>query len=692
MPTLAELTQAALSAPVALSVGSAQPSSTVGSGAHPAPTVAFSFPGGGLVPPPAAACPLVPSEPYLTELITSRELASLAAKLVRAKSDDSQSLGRALLHAIRGEPFAPQGQRNKTAFQLSAEIVKEYPNCDPESVLACLSASVSRVQGLGSKLTEQAWLSMIERVQAERRKNLNNVHHVAGKIGRSLRERAAAANLPMPPSTSEIVAAQATSGRASALGPQALNTLFILADGTTYLRRPDETCYRWALKSDRAIAVELANQFGTDNVTVVTHDKGEALPLNELMPVYASNAHAIVHDYASASTTWAPETATLHVGLPDRAPEPEPCDRTHAWLCALAGPGTPEDGESDVRDLYDWIAAGAREHITSPAAGLVIVGEADTGKSVLALAAAATWGAYPVDLSNVVERFNGSLLTSPFWWADERMPDELTDAKYRRIVQERSRLVEPKGREKVELHGCGRIIITLNEPEDLRLGGLEGSSAVGAVVDRIAYFDCTSRTAEIVRALDALRLGPGHARPNDIDLPRVVRHLRWVQENTQPRTQRFLGARADKATAQRLVLQQGVARQNGKALEALIDYLNNPDAWERTYHVEQRQFTTGQRFPAVTQDGWLWVWPQELAARLQLRDQEAAALRRMLKSLRPDGASTHQLTFGNRAIRADYWPVDPEKLATAASVNPGHFAPLVQALATSTRERLPNLV
>ncbi len=684
MPTLAELTQAALSAPAALSssmpASGVTPSSTVGSGAHPAPTVAFSF-GGGPVPPPA------PAEPYLTELITSRELASLAAKLVRAKSDDKQSLGRALLHAIRGEPFAPQGQRNKTAFQLAGEIVEEYPNCDPESVLACLSASVSRVQALGSKLTEASWLSMISRLQDERRARLNTVKHVAGKLGRDLQAYVSAPNTPMPLTVQTAIES----------GPAVWRTLIIKADGDYYIRRPDQESYEFRAKTHEDLALIFDEHFGTDNSVLHTRDiKGEPIPMADLVRAHATHATKIVHDYSSPKTTWDPVGRRLHVGFPDALPAAEPCDRVHAWLVALAGL-SPAHPERAVHDLYDWIASTTREHINHPAAGLVVIGETGTGKSLLALALALTWGVHTVKLSNAIERFNGSLLSSPFWHADEDMPEDLTTARYRDLTQERSRLVEPKGREKVELLGCPRIVVTLNEPEDLRLGAVSGPSALDAVIGRIAYFDCTQQTAQAFEALEALRFGPGHARPYDVDLTRIVRHLRWVQTAWAqaagaPRAQRFLGARADKTESTALVVKQTITRNNAPAIEALVDYLSDPSEWERTYHVEKRAFSTGQRCPCITRQHMLWVWPSELAARLQLKPWESTGLKQMLKSLRA-GPPT-EITFANKALRKEYWPVDLEKLVVAASIEPGSEAwhRIATSCTQDTKDRLPSLV
>lgn len=634
-----------------------------------------------------------PSEPdggelWRTEQITGRELAALAAKLLKRPSDDKQSVGRALLKAIKGELFAQHGVRDRTAWQIAGEVIEEYPNCDPQTVINCFASAINRAALDGSDLTEARWLDMLERIQDERRTRINMAAGAGGKLGKLLQAQAARVTQPMPEGAAWVLQAAAP-GVSQPSTPYALNTLLIKADGRYYLRRPSESVYRWVLDSHESLAIELAHQFGTSNQEVITHDAtGAALPIGDLVKVYASNAHRIVHDYASPRTTWNAQEQTLFVGLPDNLASPLLDTAVHEWLVALAG------GEPAVRDLYDWIAATAREYIDRPAAGLVLVGPKDTGKSLLALALAATWGVLPVKMANAVERFNGALLGSPFWHADERVPDDLTDSAYREIVQARSRLIEPKGREKVELRGCARLIITLNEPEDLRLGGLEGPNALEAVVDRIAYFDHTPPEGTVspaTLALDALRYKQG-PRAHDVDLGRIIGHLRAVQVGYTPRTQRFLGAREDRTEARKLVIQQGIGRQNAPLVDALVDYLADPDKWERAYHAEERAFTTGQRYPIITDDGFVWVWPRELADRLcggapGGRRFLWADLRRALKSMR--AGAPREITFGKRALRAEYWPVDLDKLLVAANITEHHpmWSQVIQTCAGNTRIR-----
>lgn len=644
--------------------------------------------------------------PLAVELITTRELAELAAKLTHAKNEHKQTIGRALMRAISGQLWAPDGHRNTTAYQIAAECVEAYPNLDAGSTVRCLSAAISNAASQGSKMTPEKWQGMFERVQAERQIRLNMVGQFAARqsaMGEALEQQAKRtwtqavpleqqpAPLPVPFRTELALPSgvQVPQHPTDTLA-SVVHSLVILADGTYYLRQPHETHYRWRLKSLTALRIELARQFGVQNQTIVTHDsKGNALPETQFLEVYGSNAHATVYDYSSEHTTWDAERATLHIGFSAELPPAAPSLEVHDWLCALVGQKEcNEYPREPVAELYDWVAGCTREHINKPAVALCIVGPAEAGKGVFTLAMAQTWGVLPVKLSNAVERFNASLLSSPFWHADERTPEGLTDDLFRTIVQERVRLVEPKGKEKVELRGCGRMLFTLNDPADFHVGGVEGPDAVQAVSDRVAYYDCRGLERELRLAQGPLMMPNG-----DMDLPRIVSHLRWVQtvwaqQNGAPRVQRFLGGRSDREEAKAFVVRQ-IARHYADIYESLIEYLTQPATWEVGYHVDRRQFDDGLRCPIVTQGGQLFVWQTELNKRLANKDPRA--LRNALKAIR--SGQHWEISFGARKLRADYQEIDLDKLVIAANIDSASetWAAIVRTMAQDTRQRRPDL-
>jgi len=615
-------------------------------------------------------------------MITTRELASLASKLARQKSHEKQEVGRALLRAITGEIWAQGGQRNATAYKISAECVEAYPLLDPGTVVECFAASISNASLAGSKMTREKWCGMLERLQGERQTRITMAREVGGKLGDALLQRASAVTEPAPfgAPTSAPVADE----RAQALNEAGPHTLMILNGPDFYLRTPDVGTFDHRLTSQLHLQVQLARLFGTVNGTVVTHAvdaKGDFKPIemSELCRVYGSVAKKVAYDYTAPSTTFDLATSTLQIGFPLDLPEAKPCELTHAWLLALSG-----YTDASCSELYSWIAGCARAYIHRPAAALALVGRKDTGKSLFATLIASTWGLTPVDLCNAVERFNGALIGSPFWHADERMPADMTDASFRKIVQDRVRHVEPKGREKVELRGCGRLIFTLNEVEDMRLGSVEGAEAIEAVADRIAFFDTRDQTQEIVAALDALRLPGGY----DVDAARMVRHFRWVQETYTPRDQRFIGTRLSNEAIRSAIVQQATYGHEG-VLDSIVDYLVNPLAWEKTYRAVKSNYADdGNRFPIIVSEGCLFVWLGELAQRLRCKDHSAP-----MKATRAMQGKRRDLKFCAGKHRANYREIDLARLLEARGIAPGSelYALAITTLACDTIERCPEL-
>lgn len=585
------------------------------------------------------------------ELITGREIAAVAGKLGRSKSDDKQTVGRAMLKALRGEVWAGDGHRNSTMYQIAGELVEAYPNLDPGSVVLAFSAAISNAQLNGSKYTEEKLESALVRLQEQRGDRIREV----SRFGALIRDPQQI--IPVWESPADT--------RAADLNKAGSKTITIRANGDYYLRTPDRGTYDWKLTSPGDLQLKLSDIFGIANATLITHQDEVFVGAPQFLEAYGCMADGVAHDYSSPSTTFDVTTRVLSVGLPAVLPIPVQDGRVAAWLLELAG-GT----ENDLTELYDWVASTTREYIHRPAAALVIAGARDAGKSLFAKALAGTWGVLPVKLANAVERFNGALLGSPFWHADERMPEDMTEACFRETVPERERLIEPKGREKVLLRGCGRLMFTLNSVDDLHVGTAKGADAVDAVAGRIALFDCSGRKTGLARTHDALRV-PGRW---DLDLPAIVGHLRYVQTTVTPREQRFLGARLDGSAARAVVINQS-ARGAGDFVDIIAEYLDDPESWERDYKPNGSFQIPGRAYPLVTKDGKLYVWGSELAGRLAMRNYH-----RQLDALLLPGRV--RIRFGQ--FQASYREVDLDRVV---SLRPDVYASAVATCAVDTRDR-----
>lgn len=623
-----------------------------------------------------------------SELVGSRELMTLAGSLMKRKNEKHAQLGRALVKAVRGELFAKHGERDLVMWSLCGEIINAYPNCDPEGVLSCFLAAISRAQDDGSDLSADRVRSMLERHQESRQLRLNMVNEIAsGALGAALRDheaKAALGDLPEPLTLSQTPAQVQLVPEPGALAPpgfdpQNLTYLIVQADGDYYLRHIQGWHYR-RFKSQVALSIELTRLYGVNNATLVLYDqRGVKFPMQSILDAYATNARAVIYDYVTDRTTYDPATGVIRIGyeaLPGSEVQPVADTDVEAWLQQLAG-GT----EADLLELYDWIAGTDRKRLATTSAACVIVGASDSGKSLLALCLALTWGTVPVPLKTAIDKFNGAILGGPIWHADERMPEDLTNDVFREMVQSRRRLVEPKGRERVQLEGASRIIVTLNDLEDLCINGSMGSDAVEAVADRLSIFSCRLVTPQVRAALDALRI-PGE---HDVDINRVARHLRFIQLNLTPRKQRFLGARLGNAATGHLLGQH--IEKHSKVYEWLKDYLVTPGPFEREYSHERRSFSSGHRYPVITEAEQPWVWANELADKLGIKLWE---VQKALQPFRTKEEGTRQLGFGPRdtRVRGRYFALDIDRLGEALALTASEVEAVVATLSTDTRTRL----
>lgn len=614
--------------------------------------------------PAPVALPLDTTHLDQTEAIRPHMLAELAARLVKRKSDKIQQIGRAVSSAVRGEAFAGVNHRNATLLLIAHAILEAYPYCDPDTVVDCFSASLSVMASqspAGNPApTPAEFRSMLVRFQSEHQ----STHYTLDRLVKT----AQAYPSPNQPGVASAIETPAQPGALS------WRNIIVQCEGSFYLRHPSASVYGIYCDSKTTLRIDLCRYFidGGQAQIKLTDERGETLAIDTILDAYCSNARSTIYDYAKRYAEFDPTKEKLTVGYEMGSIEREPITpqfdpRVDLWLREFAG-GT----DHDLCELYDWIASTDQRYITTTAAALAIQGEADVGKTLFARALAHTWGLLePVTLRAAVDRFNGPLQRCPIWFADERMPDELTDAIFREMVQSRQRDIEPKGKEKVILRGCARILIAVNELADIRIGGAQGPKAAKAVADRLSLFVPTIRTSE---ALMSLR---GVAGSNDAELMTIVRHLRWAQTELTPRVQRFLGARANRTAAMVPILRSCMAQQP-EAFQAIREYLSNYATWERDYGTSVMH--AGKRFPIITDGDQIWVTTSELAARIHVQPWRLA---NALKAFAADGAEDREMNFAG--LTQLYVSIDPTKIEGALGVDP------IPAMVPGTRDRMTAL-
>jgi hypothetical protein len=275
---------------------------------------------------------------------------------------------------------------------------------------------------------------------------------------------------------------------------------------------------------------------------------------------YTHTAYA----FANRVTTYDPTgEGKVTIGYPLTPLEARFDADADAWLRALGG--------EHYDRLAVWIASCAQVHINRLSACLIVMGRADSGKSMLGHAVARMWGQTPPALALTVVQFNADLLRCPILVDEEAQlfgSKALSTKRFRDVIQSVGRSVEFKGLERCELTGALRAIVSCNGYSDLRFADLGGPAVIEALRDRMLVLDATERAEACKGPLVRLRL------PNDhrVDLDRVARHMMWLCETVMLPAERFLGAGGDESEG---AILRGHVEENADVFETFRDWLES---------------------------------------------------------------------------------------------------------------------
>jgi hypothetical protein len=309
-----------------------------------------------------------------------------------------------------------------------------------------------------------------------------------------------------------------------------------------------------------------------------------------------------------------------------------------AWLHALAG--------THYDRLAVWIASCAQRHINRLSACLVLMGRADSGKSMFAHAVARMWGQTPPPLSLINVQFNADMLRCPIL-ADEEAQllgsRALSSNKFRDIIQGASRHVERKGEERCELIGALRAVVSCNAISDLRFTNLGGPTVIEALRDRLLVIDATARAEECKAPLARLRPPGDHL----VDLERVAAHMAWLCETVELPADRFLGAGGDAGESAILA---GHVEENIDVWETFRDWLE-ADGADGAWSAHHKH--------------GLCVEPAALALSLE-NTGDGWSLRKVRSALAP--FHTGDAQPGGDGVRRRVWVLDAARIAEALSL------------------------
>lgn len=275
-------------------------------------------------------------------------------------------------------------------------------------------------------------------------------------------------------------------------------------------------------------------ELGYQTLIPLRDDKGRSRSIEAVLDEQASTFKNTSYTFAQSLTTYDPTgDRSVTVGFRVPAVAARFDADVDTWLRALGG--------EHYDRLAVWIASCAQGAINRLSACLVLIGRADSGKSMFGQAVGMLWGDRPVAANRLVEDFNSDLRRNPILVDEEAQlfgSRKLSTKKFRDEIQATSRSVQYKGKERVPLLGAMRLVVSCNGLSDLKFADLGGPSVIEALRDRLLTINATDRNVGCSAALARLRLPNEHR----VNLARVTAHMAWLCETIVLPAERFLGA------------------------------------------------------------------------------------------------------------------------------------------------------
>lgn len=202
-------------------------------------------------------------------------------------------------------------------------------------------------------------------------------------------------------------------------------------------------------------------------------------------------------------------------------------ERVDAWLRLLGG--------DQAEKLLDWVACAYRTD--RQLCGLVLVGEKDVGKNLLAQGIGARYVAGAVPGHAAFDGFDEDLLGSPIVFADEELPAGLRSTRLRAFLGDAEHTVKGKYKPNRRLRGCFRLVLAANDDGILRFEGERfGGHDVEAVAGRFFVVRCEGVAAEAARAfLERVKAEDPEAldrwRGRAGEQPTIAAHALWLRDH-----------------------------------------------------------------------------------------------------------------------------------------------------------------
>lgn len=302
-------------------------------------------------------------------------------------------------------------------------------------------------------------------------------------------------------------------------------------------------------------------------------------------------------------------------------------------------------GGEHYERLCEWLASAP--HLDRALCALYLKGPKGCGKSLFAVALARLWDSTPVELHNIFESFNESLVRVPIVHAEEAVPKFWrgmpATTRLRALITEPSRELLRKYRTPAEMRGYIRLILTSNNDELLR-SDIHTKEDLHAIAQRFLMINAGSDSTDYLLSLpdvDSWRredVFAEHVLCLAEDLPVEKAGRFWVEGNAEEMS---------------LGLMVG-SHWNSRVCQWLVQYLMHPDL-----------VSSGLRGTVRRRGGEFYVNEQALLSHWQQYfpgTREEPEVERIASALRTVSQGRGRVRRGYKGVMVQYHHIDVNTL------------------------------
>ncbi len=532
----------------------------------------FELVGGAPIGKPDPVVGEMPAEPRVKLKDGDTVLDYVKRFMLKVKQPDRR---KAVELLVAGKPFAPDGNRDNTAQDLTStaawfalevkpDVIAEdllplfepslkawatdpdfdvtNPPPDAENVLEKLSRNIGdaipkRVEQWAKEDARRASLDVMGDKVAAAHQEYKAAEVMRGAASRTFRERIAGR-------TEEELAAGYTPEDIAFFAEQQHCTVedfqkrWIIQHGNSYYVYVNG---RYETPVPSASALSIAKRYlapaNLEWVTPKADGKGYRLKsLAEIVDEYGTAVFRVEASLHLQHGYLEPKAGVFHEAVrpvrDDLDPRFDP--QIDTWLRKLGG--------ENQEKLLDWLATCT--DLKCQTCGLYLWGPPDTGKGLLAQGTARLWTKHgpPTELEAIVKGFNASLTKCPLVFCDEHLPRihgrKMSPLDLRAHLGTSSRTLNRKHIAEADLSGCIRLMIAANNDRILIDTSEDNISAddLQANVQRFLVIHVSAEAGVYLKSIGG-REGAKHWVDGDL----IARHVLWLVQNRKVATgMRFL--------------------------------------------------------------------------------------------------------------------------------------------------------